>query len=398
MIPNKTGSRLSIAHRLGRRLGVIASMGGVIVVLVLHLSSVKNSASPYFDEAKLHIVGVLRLALPPVLAAVAGNPPFALSDEGIMPNLDGATAWFNSAQLNRKSLRGKVVLVNFWTYSCINSLRALPYVKYWAAKYKSSGLVVIGVHTPEFSFEKEPANVQAALRDLHVTYSVPLDANYHIWQAFDNEYWPAFYMIDAKGVIRYHQFGEGEYGESEQEIRELLKENGAANLDANAVEFFAGGVEAHPSQDVASPETYVGYRLAERFASPGRLDHNSPKSYSPPSELKLNQWGLNGTWTDGAESAVLQAPQGSIMFRFHSRDLHMVLGPAKDGKRVRFRVKLDGAVPGVNCGSDSAPDGTGVVEEYRLYQLIRQKRQVEDRTFEIEFLDPGVQAFSFTFG
>jgi thiol-disulfide isomerase/thioredoxin len=312
--------------------------------------------------------------------------------------LDGATAWFNSAQLNPKSLRGKVVLVNFWTYSCINSLRALPYVKYWAAKYQSSGLVVIGVHTPEFSFEKEPANVQASLQDLNITYPVPLDAKYQIWHAFDNEYWPAFYIIDAKGEILYHQFGEGDYSESEQVIRELLRQNGATNLDVDPVGFTASGVEAPPSQDIASPETYIGFHLAERFASPGRLAHNSPKSYSPPAKPKLNQWGLSGTWIDGAESAVLQPSQGAIVFRFHSRDLHMVLGPTKDGKPVRFRVKLDGATPGANCGSDSAPDGTGVVREYRLYQLIRQKDQIEDRTFEIEFLDPGAQAFSFTFG
>ena len=397
MIPNKTGNPISVAFRICRPLGVFAILGA-IVVGALHSGSSKNSDFPHLDEAERHFVGARGLALPTVLAAYAGSNQPVLSYEGSLPSMDGATAWFNSAQLNPKSLRGKVVLVNFWTYSCINSLRALPYVKYWAAKYQSSGLVVIGVHTPEFSFEKEPANVQASLRDLNITYPVPLDANYQIWHAFDNEYWPAFYIIDAKGEILHHKYGEGDYGESEQVIRELLRKNGTTNLDADAGGFSAHGVEAPPSQDIASPETYIGFHLAERFASPGRLAHNSSKSYSPPAKPKLNQWGLSGTWIDGAESAVLQTSPGTIVFRFHSRDLHMVLGPTKDGKPVRFRVKLDGTTPGVNCGSDSAPDGTGVVREYRLYQLIRQKDQIEDRTFEIEFLDPGVQAFSFTFG
>jgi thiol-disulfide isomerase/thioredoxin len=388
---------MSVVHRICLPLGVLAVLG-VVGVIASPSSLFRKSAFQHLNQAEQHLVDALRLELPSVSAAAPSKDRPTLSDEGSMPSLDGAIAWFNSPQLNRNSLRGKVVLVNFWTYSCINSLRALPYLKYWATKYHSSGLVVIGAHTPEFSFEKQPANVQEALRDLNVTYSVLLDANYQIWQAFDNQYWPAFYVIDAKGEIRYHQFGEGDYGESEQVIRELLKENGAANLDADAAEFSAGGVQAPPSQDVASPETYVGFRLAERFASPGRLAHNSPKSYSPPAEPKLNQWGLSGTWMDGAESGELKTPQGTIVFRFHSRDLHMVLGPTKDGKPVRFRVKLDGAAPGVDSGSDSAPDGTGTVREYRLYQLIRQKNQIDDRTFEIEFLDPGVQVFSFTFG
>jgi len=397
MIANKTGNPISVAYRICRPLGVFAILGA-IVLGALDSRSSKHSAIPDLSEIEQHFAGALRPALPTVLAAHASSSQPVLSYEGRLPNLDGATAWFNSAQLDPKSLRGKVVLVNFWTYSCINSLRALPYVKYWAAKYQSSGLVVIGVHTPEFSFEKVPANVQASLHDLNIAYPVPLDANYRIWHAFNNEYWPALYIIDAKGDILYHQFGEGDYRESEQVIRELLIENGATNLDADAGALSAKGVEAPPSQDTASPETYIGFRLAERFASPGRLDHNSPKSYSPPVKPKLNQWGLTGNWIDGAESAVLQQSQGTIVFRFHSRDLHMVLGPTKNGKPVRFKLKLDGATPGVNCGSDSAPDGTGVVREYRLYQLIRQKGQIEDRTFEIDFLDPGVQAFSFTFG
>ena len=336
---------------------------------------------------------------PAVLAASAAESQPALAEhEGPLPDLGGAVAWLNSAPLSSKSLRGKVVLVDFWTYSCINSLRQLPYMKSWAAKYKDAGLVVIGVHAPEFAFEKERANVENAVRDLKVTYPVAIDSNHRIWQAFNNEYWPADYFIDGKGRIRYHHFGEGEYGESERVIQELLKENGATGLDGSTVRISADGVEAAPSGDVQSPETYVGYRRAERFASPERLAQDSRKTYSPPARPSLNQWGLSGSWNVGAESAVLQAASGKIVFRFHSRDLHMVLGPTKNGKPVRFKVKLDGAAPGDDCGVDSAPDGTGEVREPRLYQLIRQKGQVEDRTFEIEFLDPGVQAFSFTFG
>jgi hypothetical protein len=254
------------------------------------------------------------------------------------------------------------------------------------------------VHAPEFGFEKERANVENAVRDLKVTYPVPIDSNHTIWQAFSNEYWPADYFIDGKGRIRYHHFGEGEYGESERVIQELLKENGATGFNENAVSISANGVEAPPSEDVQSPETYVGYRQAERFSSPGRMAHDSQKTYSPPVTLSLNQWGVSGSWNVGAESAVLQAAPGKIIFRFHSRDVHMVLGPAKNGKPIRFRVKLDAAAPGDDHGTDSAPDGAGEVREPRLYQLIRQRGQVLDRTFEIEFLDPGVQAFSFTFG
>ena len=322
----------------------------------------------------------------------------ALADEGPLPDLGGAIAWLNSAPLSRESLRGKVVLINFWTYSCINSLRELPYMKAWAAKYKDAGLVVIGVHAPEFGFERERANVENAVHELSIIYPVAIDSNHRIWDAFNNEYWPADYFIDAKGRIRYHHFGEGEYGESERVIQELLKANGATGLDESTVRISADGVEAPPSGDVQSPETYVGYRQAQRFASPERVAQDSRKTYTPPATPSLNQWGLGGSWDVGAESGVLQTAPGKVAFRFHSRDLHMVLGPAKNGKPVRFKVKLDGMAPGDNCGVDSAPDGTGEIREPRLYQLIRQKRRVEDRTFEIEFLDPGVQTFSFTFG
>jgi thiol-disulfide isomerase/thioredoxin len=329
-----------------------------------------------------------------VVAAIASGT----GDEGRMPDLGGAVAWLNSAPLSAKSLRGKVVLVNFWTYSCINSLRELPYIAGWASKYKDSGLVVIGVHTPEFGFEGEGANVENAVRELKIGFPVAIDSNHAIWEAFHNQYWPANYIIDGQGRIRYHHFGEGEYGESEREIQTLLRENGATGLDASIARISADGIEATPSGDVQSPETYAGYAQAERFASRERLDRDSRRTYNLPATLSLNQWGFAGSWSDGPEIASLQAAPGRIAFRFHARDLHMVLGPAKGGKPIRFLVKLDGAAPGADCGVDSAPDGSGEIREPRLYQLIRQKGRIQDGTFEIEFLDSGVEAFSFTFG
>jgi len=271
-------------------------------------------------------------------------------------------------------------------------------VKSWAAKYKNAGLVVIGAHTPEFSFEKERVNVETAVRELKVTFPVAIDTNYAIWHAFKNRYWPAEYLIDTKGRIRQHHFGEGEYGESERVIQELLKESGATGLDGSTVRISPSGVEAAPSNVVQSPETYIGYRQAERFASPERVAKDSLRDYSPPANPSLNQRGLSGSWNVGAESAVLQAATGRILFRFHGRDVHTVLAPAKDGQPVRFKVRLDGAAPNADGGSDSAPDGSGEAREPRLYQLIRQKGQIQDRTFEIEFLDPGVHALDFTFG
>ena len=321
-----------------------------------------------------------------------------VGDEGPMPDFDGAVGWINSSPLSRESLRGKVVLVNFWTYSCINSLRELPYIRSWAAKYKDAGLVVVGVHAPEFGFEKELANVENAVHELKITFAVPIDSNHRIWQAFNNEYWPADYFIDAKGRIRYHHFGEGEYDKSEHVIQELLRENGATGLDASTVRISADGAEAPPSDDVRSPETYVGYARAEKFASPGPLAQDSARIYSLPARPSLNQWGLGGSWNVGAESAVLREAPGKIAFRFHSRDLHMVLAPSKNGKPVRFRVKLDGATPGEDHGVDSNADGAGGIRQPRMYQLIRQKGPTKDRTLEIEFLDPGAEAFSFTFG
>jgi len=332
-------------------------------------------------------------------AGMSRRQPPLLADGGAMPELEGAIGWLNSPPLQRKSLRGRVVLIDFWTYTCINSLRPLPYVKSWHAKYKDAGLVVIGVHTPEFSFEKNRENVERASRNLNVGYPVAIDSDYKIWNAFKNEYWPAQYLIDGKGRIRYRHVGEGEYGQLERIIQKLLNENGATGIDGNIVTPSAEGVEAATDfRDARSPETYLGYRQAEHFASPERLAHDSRKAYSPPAEPSLNQWGLSGAWTVGAEAAVLNVAPGKIVFRFHSRDLHLVLAPTREGKPVRFKVTLDGNAPADNHGSDSAPDGTGEVREPRLYQLIRQKGPIKDRTFEIEFLDPGVQALDFTFG
>jgi thiol-disulfide isomerase/thioredoxin len=322
----------------------------------------------------------------------------AIGDDDRMPAFDGAVDWLNSAPLSSKSLRGKVVLVNFWTYSCINSLRELPYIKAWDAKYKDAGLVVIGVHSPEFGFEKYQANVKNAVSDLKISFPVPVDNKHSIWQAFRNAYWPADYIIDAKGHIRYRHFGEGDYEKSERVIQALLKENGAPGFDASAVRITAAGAEAPPSADVRSPETYVGYARAENFVSPERTARDARRTYSLPTRPALNQWGLGGPWSLHAESGILDSAPGRIVFRFHSRDLHMVLGPGKSGTPVRFRIRLNGAVPGDYCGSDSGPDGSGEIRQPRMYQLVRQKGPIKDTLFEIEFLDPGAEAFSFTFG
>ena len=390
---------LSLEVWIRRGLGVAVILGVVAIALGWDTNLLTKFSFVNTSKAEEHLIGALGSPSPVMAAAPVNSAVPALKDEGAMPELPYGIEWLNSKPLKTDSLRGKVVLVDFWTYSCINCLRSLPYVEAWAAKYKDAGLVVIGVHTPEFAFEKERANVEKAVRDLKVVYPVAIDSDYKIWQAFHNEYWPADYFVDGKGRIRYHYFGEGDYDQSERVIQELLKENGATGFNGNTVSVSAGGVEAAPSGgNVRSPETYVGYRRAEHFASPEKLAKDSRKAYTAPVRPSLNQWGLSGSWNVGEESAELQAAGGKIIYRFHGRDLHLVLCPAKKGKTIRFRVKLDGTAPGDDHGSDTAPDGTGEVREHRLYQLIRQKGDVEDRTFEIEFLDPGVQAFAFTFG
>lgn len=316
-----------------------------------------------------------------------------------LPDLSGATAWINSPPLTPASLRGKVVLVDFWTYSCINCLRTLPYVKAWYAKYKDSGFVVLGVHTPEFPFEKDESNVRKAVHDLGILYPVAMDNDYSIWQSFNNQYWPAHYFIDATGRIRYHQFGEGNYDQSEAWIRSLLEEADHQPISATPTSVAATGTEAAPdSNDVQSPETYIGYDRAANFASPGGFKQDTPQEYGAPATLTLNQWALAGKWKDEEQIATLLSPTGSIVYRFHARDLHLVLGPSKDGKPIRFRVTIDGKAPGADHGMDTDANGYGTVTENRLYQLIRQQNGVQDRTFRIEFLGPGVRAYSFTFG
>jgi cytochrome c biogenesis protein CcdA/thiol-disulfide isomerase/thioredoxin len=327
------------------------------------------------------------------------NGAVQLDNEGAAPTLDGAVTWLNSPPLTASQLKGHVLVVDFWTYSCINCLRSIPYVEAWWEKYKSDGLIVVGVHTPEFAFEKDQSNIAKAVRDLKITYPVAIDSNYAIWEDFNNEYWPAHYFIDAKGVIRYHHFGEGEYDKSEEVIQELLKEKDANLKLGGVVSVDASGAEAAADVgDVQSPETYIGYAKEQGFFSPEKIRHNAALVYTAPGRMNVNNWGLAGKWIVGQEHAELAAAPGKIVFRFHARDLHLVLGPGKDAKPVRFRVLLDGAAPGDDHGVDVDGQGDGTVTGDRLYQLIRQKGKVEDRTFQIEFLDPGVQAFSFTFG
>ena len=335
--------------------------------------------------------------------AMAAKPPAdptgPLSVEGGLPALDGAVEWLNSPPLTKQGLRGKVVLIDFWTYSCINCLRAIPYVRAWAQKYKDQGLVVIGIHTPEFAFERNVDNVKRAVRDLKIDYPVAIDSNFALWRAFDNQYWPAHYFIDAEGRIRHHHFGEGEYAESEHVIQQLLAETGKTDIAQGVVAVTAAGAEAAADAgNVKSPETYIGFMRAENFSSPGGTVQDVDHLYALPADLRLNQWALNGTWKIEDEKAILGAAGGGIAFRFHARDLHLVLGAGDDGKPVRFRVLLDGQRPGDDHGADIDANGEGTVTGQRLYQLVRQRGPVKDRTFEIRFLDRGVQAFAFTFG
>ena len=334
------------------------------------------------------------------MAMSSGHAAGDLPVEGEVPSFAGATLWLNSAPLTPESLRGKVVLVDFWTYSCINCLRALPFVKSWYAKYKDHGLVVIGVHAPEFAFEKDPDNVRRAVKDLGISYPVALDNDYAIWQAFNNQYWPAHYFIDASGRIRSHHFGEGDYDGSEQTIRRLLKDAGQSDLPAAGMQSVqAAGAQAAPDEaHDESPETYLGYRRAANFASPGGAAPDVEHSYSVPSQLKLNEWALGGSWTVADEKAIVRAPHAKIAFRFLARDLHLVMGPAQDGKPLHFRVLLDGAPPGANHGIDVDASGAGAIGGERLYQLIRQSGDVAEHVFSIEFLDAGAAAYSFTFG
>jgi len=328
------------------------------------------------------------------------------SAKALIPRMDGelsslarATEWLNSPPLTAAGLRGKVVLIDFCTYTCINWLRTLPYVRAWAAKYKDQGMVVIGVHTPEFPFEKDIDNVRRAAKDMKVDYPIAIDNDYVIWRGFNNEYWPALYLVDGQGHIRHHYFGEGEYEQSEATIQQLLAEAGHGALGHDKVSVDARGIEAPADWgSLASPENYVGYERTENFASPGGAASDTRRVYAVPARLRLNEWALSGDWTVGKQATLLNQANGRIVYRFHARDLHLVMGPAARGRSVRFHVLIDGQPPGAAHGSDVDDQGNGTVTEQRLYQLIRQAKPIADRRFEIEFLDSGVAAFAFTFG
>jgi thiol-disulfide isomerase/thioredoxin len=357
---------------------------------------------------KRHIPGIAgAIAAACTLAALAatGTPAaraeagHVLPVEGMAAGFDGATTWLNSAPVKASQLRGKVVLVDFWTYSCINCIRTMPYVRAWADKYRDQGLAVVGVHTPEFRFEQDLTNVNAAIGRFKIDFPVAVDSNHQIWRAWGNRYWPAYYLVDASGRIRYHQFGEGDYGRMERAIQALLAETrGAPLADTSLVDPKANAEQMAPDLGrLESEETYVGYSKASNFRSPERLREDAPQQYSV-GRLGLNQWGLSGEWTVGAESAQPSQPGAGIAYQFSARDLHLVLGPGQTGRKLRIKVTLDGQPPGADHGSDIDADGNGVIAETRLYQLVRQSGKVRPRRFEVRFLDRGAEAYAFTFG
>ena len=402
---------LGISERIRQGLGAAVLAGVAVIALGLDtglLARLSYASTATFEQAVLDQLHD-RAANDPI-SEVASNgampaagdqvQPFRsdLPIEASAPSLNGAVEWLNSPPLTTEELRGKVVLIDFWTYSCINCIRTVPYVRAWAEKYKDQGLVVIGVHAPEFAFEKKIDNVRKAIEDFKIGYPVAIDNDYKIWRAFENSYWPAQYLIDAKGQIRYHHFGEGNYRQSEQAIQDLLREAGSEMASTAPVTPNAKGAEASPDlKNIRSGESYLGYQRAAGFISPERLRADAASVYSV-SQPRLNEWGLSGTWIVGAERAVLDRPDGSIAYRFSARDLHLVLGPSATGKPVRFQVTIDGKAPGSSHGADTDAAGHGTISSTKLYQLVRQSGDVEERTFEIRFLDPGVEAYAFTFG
>jgi len=365
-------------------------LGTAALILGVLLLSVIGSAGAWSSETGLN--------LQPIQANPMASVAIHLPVEGQMPSLRAAE-WLNSKPLTSADLRGKVLLVEFLTYSCVNWRRQLPYVRAWAERYKDQGLVVIGVHSPEFSFEKSLDNVRQAANDIRIDYPIVIDNDHAIWRDFDNAYWPALYFVDTKGRIRHHQFGEGEYQQSEIVLRQLLAEAGASGLDRELVSVDPMGAEAVADwSDLRSPENYLGHDRTQNFASPGGAKSNKRHDYTAPERLKLNHWALSGTWTVGREAVTVNNAGGRIIYRFHARDLHLVMGLAVRGNPVRFRMLIDGEPPGRAHGVDVDEEGNGTVTEPRMYQLIRQEKPIVDREFEIEFLDPGVEAFSFTFG
>jgi thiol-disulfide isomerase/thioredoxin len=322
-----------------------------------------------------------------------------LPSEGRLPAFSGATGWLNSAPLTTDELRGKVVLVDFWTYTCINWLRTLGYVRAWSEKYADLGLVVVGVHTPEFTFERDVDNVRQAVTDMRVEYPVALDSDYAIWEAFSNRYWPAVYIADANGRIRHHHFGEGGYDECERVVQRLLSEAGGDRIPDDLVSVADDGFEAQADwANLESPETYLGYEQAQHLASPGGAERDEPRAYVAPDPLRLNQWALSGDWTVERGACVLNRADGRIAFRYHARDVHLVMGPPARGTSVPFVVLVDGEPPGAARGLDVDERGHGALSEQRLHQLIRERGSIADRTFEITFRAPGVEAYAFTFG
>ncbi|MET3445453.1 cytochrome c biogenesis protein DipZ [Ralstonia sp. 1138] len=391
-----------------RRIMGASVLGGVALIglgadtgLLARLSS---GGTTQLEQALVNGLGVNRpvpqasLNVVSEADAAPAAKPSGLPVEGRLASFDGAVQWLNSGPLTADQLHGKVTLVYFWTYSCINCIRTLPYLRAWADKYKDQGLTVVGVHTPEFAFEKAPENVARAVSGFRVNFPVAIDSNYRIWNAFHNSYWPAAYFVDAQGNIRHHQFGEGDYAGSERVIQALLAEAGNQQVAGGVVAPDAPGAQAAPDLDnVRSPETYVGYAQATRFASPGGAQLGTSHAYSV-GKLGLNDWGLSGQWTIDAEQATLDRAGGGIVYRFHARDLHLVLGPAADGRAVRFTVTIDGKAPGDSHGADTDAHGNGTVTQTRLYQLVRQAGTVGEHTFEIRFLDAGAHAYAFTFG
>jgi len=359
-----------------------------LAVVVVALAGAAGLA--YCSGLTLHGGPRLAWEVAALATPVIAHPTRALAHGG---------AWLNSPALRPEELQGKVVLVNFWTYSCINSLRPLPYVRSWADKYRDRGLVVIGVHTPEFGFEKDVANVRRAIADLDVGYPVVLDSDSAIWRAFHNTAWPAFYFVGRDGQLRRQKLGEGGYEESERLIQQLLAEAGGVPVTDAIVSIEGFGAQAAPDwRDIQSGETYVGHDKAAGFVSPGGLRRDVAASYQVPERLRLNSWALSGAWRVGGEFATLAQAAGGIAFRFHARDLNLVMAPPDGGRAIRFRVRLDGGEPGPDHGFDTDPYGLGQLDKPRMYQLVRQAGAVEDRTFEIEFLDAGARAYVFTFG
>jgi thiol-disulfide isomerase/thioredoxin len=316
-----------------------------------------------------------------------------------LPGFDGATGWLNSEPLTPEGLRGKVVLVDFWTYTCINWLRTLAWVRAWAERYADQGLVVVGVHTPEFPFEHDEENVREAVKEMRVEYPVALDPDFAVWRAFDNNYWPAVYIADAEGRIRHNHFGEGGYEECERVVQALLRDAGREGVPDDLVSVDPVGFEVQADwSTLESPETYLGYRQAQNFTSADGAQFDEPFSFAVPERLGRNQWGLSGEWTVGPGASVLNGDEGRLAFRFHARDVHLVMGPPSKGASVPFRVLVDGEPPGDAHGDDVDAQGNGTLTQQRLHQLVRQPGQIEDRTFEITFAAPGAEAYCFTFG